>query len=392
MAVSIVKHSAAARVQATPVRTRREKREFLEFPWQLYRDDRYWVPPLRKNQRELVGYARHAFYDNAEAQTFLARRDGRVVGRIAAIDDKAHNRSFSSDPVGFFGFFESIDDQDVANALFDAAREWFAERNLETIRGPVNPSMNYECGLLVDGFDSSPTFMMTYNPPYYGRLIESYGFATAQNLLGYIGYMSQMPEVSQRLNSIADQCMERYGVTVRPMDQRNFQRDVELFLRLYNGSMVFNWGFVPISQTEMKQLASSLKHLLYPELAMVAEVEGRPAGVVLCLPDYNPRIKEIDGRLFPFGWMRLLSPRRDIKRVRVLAINVLPEFQRLGVGLVLMKALTPAAIALGIEEGEFSWVLETNDLARLGLEKAGAKIYKTWRIYEYRPGQAVSST
>lgn len=374
-------------VQVIPVRTRREKREFLGYPWKLYRGDPYWIPPLRMNQRELVGYSRHPFYEEAEAQTFLARRGKDTVGRIAAIDNRAFNREFPTDPVGFFGFFDSIDDQEVAGGLFDAAREWLAERNLETIRGPANPSMNYECGLLIEGFDSSPTFMMTYNPPYYGRLIENYGFAKAQDLLGYIGHMSQMPEIDSRIGHLAQQVMDRFSVTVRPMDRKHFERDVELFLRMYNGSMVLTWGYVPISQSEMKHMAKSLKKLIYPELVMISEVEGTPAGIVLCLPDYNPRIREIDGRLFPFGFLRLLSSRRDIKRIRVIAINVLPEFQRVGVGLVLMQALVPAAIEMQIDEAEFSWVSESNDMARLGLEKGGATLYKKWRMYDYRPGK-----
>jgi GNAT superfamily N-acetyltransferase len=171
------------------------------------------------------------------------------------------------------------------------------------------------------------------------------------------------------------------------MDRRRFEQDVELFLKLYNSSMVLTWGFVPISSSEMRHMASSLKMLLHPELAIIAEVDGKPAGVVLCLPDYNPRIKEIDGKLFPFGFLRLLSPRKDIRRVRVIAISVLPEYQRVGVGLVLMNALVPAARELNIEEAEFSYVAESNDLARLGLEKGGARLYKTWRMYDLRPEQ-----
>lgn len=375
-----------SQVEVIPVRSRREQREFLNFPWKLYRDDPHWIPPLRRTQRELTGFAPHPFYDEAEVQTFIARRNGQTLGRIAAILNHAYNKEFSSDPLGFFGFFESIDAQAVADGLFDAARAWLAERGIDNVRGPANPSMNYECGLLIDGYDSPPTFMMTYNPPYYSRLIEGYGFRKSHDLLGFIGYMTQMPEVEERVSGIAQMCMERYGVSVRTMDRRRFEQDVELFLKLYNSSMVLTWGFVPISDSEMKHMAASLKMLLHPELAIIAEVDGKPAGVVLCLPDYNPRIKEIDGRLFPFGFLRLLSPRRDIKRVRVIAISVLPEYQRVGVGLVLLNALVPAARELSIEEAEFSYVAESNDLARMGLEKGGAHLYKTWRMYDFRNG------
>lgn len=379
-------------VEVIPVQSRREQREFLSYPWKLYRDDPNWIPPLRRNQRELAGFVPHPFYETAEIQTFVARRNGQTVGRIGAILNHAYNQEFSSDPLGFFGFFESVNDQQVADGLFNAARAWLAERNIDVVRGPANPSMNYECGLLIDGFDSPPTFMMTYNPPYYADLIERYGFRKSHDLLGFFGHMRQMPEIEERVSGIAQMCMERYGVSVRPMDRKRFDQDVELFLKLYNSSMVLTWGFVPISPSEMKHMAASLKMLIHPELAMIAEVDGQSAGVVLCLPDYNPRIKEIDGRLFPFGFLRLLSPRKDIRRVRVIAISVLPEYQRVGVGLVLMHALVPAARELNIEEAEFSYVAESNDLARLGLEKGGAHLYKTWRMYDLRPERAGDST
>ncbi|MBX7074618.1 MAG: GNAT family N-acetyltransferase [Pirellulales bacterium] len=388
MSVTIARTRQAAiasQVEIVPVRTWRQKREFLNFPWKLYADDPHWIPPLRLNQKELAGYAYHPFYDQAEAQTFLARRDGKTVGRISAIVNHAYAKAFPNEPLGFFGFFESIDDQQVATALLDTAREWLAARGLDVVRGPVNPSMNYECGLLVDGFDSSPTFMMTYNPPYYARLLEEYGFHKAHDLLGYIGYMDELTNIENKLGQLAEQIQERFEVKVRPLNRRRFMEDVRMFLEMYNSSMVFTWGFVPISDAEVRHFAKSLRFLLHPQLTMIADVEGRHAGVVLCLPDYNPRIKEIDGRLLPFGFLRLLSRKKDIHRVRVVAINVLPEFQRVGLGLVLMRALAQPARDLKIAEGEFSWVLETNELARLGLEKGGARIYKTWRMYDYRP-------
>ncbi|MBL9125297.1 MAG: hypothetical protein JNG90_16790 [Planctomycetaceae bacterium] len=370
-----------SQVVVQPVRTRRERKEFLQLPWQLHQNDPNWIPPLRREQAELVGYKHHAFYDAAESQSFLARRNGRVVGRILGIVNHAYNEMYTEHR-GFFGFFESINDVEVAQALFEAVRDWLAERNLTRLRGPVNPSMNYECGMLVEGFDSPPTFMMTYNPEYYPQLLEACGFTKAQDLLAYFGHIDQMPEIDGKLGRIAEQVAERFEVTIRPMDRRNFVKDVELFLKLYNGSMVLTWDYVPISPSEMKFLAGSLKYLLIPELAMVANCEGKQAGVVLCIPDYNTRIKQIDGKLFPFGFVRLLRNKRAIPRVRVVAINVLPEFQRLGLGLVLLRGLLPAALANGIREAEFSWVFESNEMARMGLEKGGATVYKRYRIYD----------
>lgn len=371
----------AVPVIVEPVQSRRQRKEFLEYPWALYREDPNWIPPLRGELAGLLGYKPHPFYEAAVSQTFLAYRQGRVVGRIAGIINHAYNRLYSEQR-GFFGFYESIDDVNVAQALFAAVRQWLAGHNLSRLRGPVNPSMNYECGLLVDGFDGPPTFMMTYNPDYYPRLFEACGLTKAQDLYAYYGHIDQMPAIDSKFGQIAEQVCERYGVTLRPLDRRNFLKDVEHFLRTYNGSMILTWDYVPISDSEMHHLAKSLRYLLIPELAMRADVEGKPAGVVVCLPDYNPRIKQIDGRLFPFGFIRLLRNRRAIKRVRVLAINVLPEFQRLGVGLVLLRGLVPAALAYGLSEAEFSWVFESNEMARMGLEKGGAQVYKTYRIYD----------
>lgn len=370
-----------ADVLVRPVESWRDRRQFVRFPFDHYRNDPNWIPPLLGNQRELLGYKRHAFYDNAECQTFLAERNGQVCGRIAAIVNRAHNE-FYKDRRGFFGFFESTDDPAVTKALFDAAAQWLKSRGMHSLRGPANPSMNYECGLLIEGFDSAPTFMMTYNPPYYGRLLEGYGFAKGHDLLAYLGERGDLPKVAERLNPLADQAQARCQAVIRPTSRKTFRADVETFINLYNRTFTVNWGFVPLPPGEMRKLASSLEHLIVPEMAVIAEVDNQPVGAIIGLPDYNPRIKEIGGRLFPFGVFRLLSKKRDIKRLRVLSINVVPEYQRWGLGIVLMKALSPKGIELGFEEAEFSWISEDNDLARLGLEKGGAKIYKKYRMYD----------
>lgn len=372
-------------VVVEPVVSRRDKRQFVDLPWALYRQDPNWVPPLRMNQEELLGFRRHPFYQAADTQSFLARRGHEVVGRVTAILNHEHNRVYN-ERRGFFGFFESVDDQKVASALFESLRAWFSERDIHALRGPANPSMNYECGLLIHGFDSPPTFMMTYNADYYPRLIEGCGFAKSQDLLAFLGVLDQLPEVQQRLGRLADQAQERSGATIRPLNTRRFHEEAELFLRLYNGAMQGTWGFVPLREPEIQALAAGLKHLIVPELGAVAEVDGKPVGSVLGLPDYNPVIKRIDGRLFPFGFLQLLWGKRNLKRVRVISINVTPEFQRWGLGMCLMRSMVPKGLAMGMESAEFSWVLESNDLARLGLEKGGAKLYKTYRMYDWEQG------
>jgi len=363
------------------VGSRRDRKDFLALPWTLYRDDPHWVPPLRTNQKELVGFRPHPFYEKNEAQTFVAYRRGEACGRVAAILNRGHNE-YHSEERGFFGFFESVDDQEVADGLFDAVRQWFAERGIHCLRGPTNPSLNYELGLLIDGFDSHATFMMTYNPPYYARLIEGYGFRKSQDLYAYWGHVDMLPEIQARLQPVAVQIIERFQVKLRPLDKSRFLEDVEAFLNVYNRSLAATWGFVPMSDAEVKHMARGLRYLLVPELALAAEVDGQIVGAVLGLPDYNPRIRDIKGRLFPFGFIHLLRRKERIKRVRLISTNVIPEYQRMGVGLVLMHGLVPMAMKWGLQEAEFSWVLESNALSRGSLEKGGAKVFKTYRLYD----------
>jgi len=370
-----------ARVLVAPVRSRKQRKQFLMLPWALYRGDPNWIPPLLAHQRELLNFKHHPFYDDAVIETFVAYQGDEPVGRIAAIANHAHNRRFG-ERRGFFGFFESVDDQAVADALFAAARQWFAAQNLDTIRGPANPSLNYEVGLLVDGFDSPPFFMMSYNKPYYGRLIENCGLQKSQDLYAFWGHVDMLFTLDKKIGFIAQQAAERFNVQIRNLDANRFSEDVESFLDIYNRSLVATWGFVPLSEGELKHIAMGLKRLIIPELAVFAEIDGKTVGVAFCLPDYNSRIKEIDGRLFPFGFIKLLRNKRSIKRFRVLSTNVIPEFQRWGLGMVLMRGLVPKVLEYGIQEAEFSWVLESNTLSRATCERAGAKLYKTYRMYD----------
>jgi hypothetical protein len=340
------------------------------------------VPPLRLNQEELTGFRRHPFYEENAIRTFLAYRGGEVCGRVAAILNRAHNARYG-ERRGFFGFFESIDDQQVADGLLGAAADWFAERGIHQLRGPVNPSLNYELGLLVEGFDSPPTFMMTYNPPYYARLIEGFGLRKVQDLYAYWGHAGMLPQITAKLNPVAEGIIERYGVELRAIDTRRFRQDVEAFLSVYNRSLAGTWGFVPMTPAEVRHAARGLKHLLVPELTCAAEIDGRMVGAAFALLDYNPRIKRIDGRLFPFGFVRLLSNRRAIRRLRFISANVIPEYQRLGVGLALIYGIGQKALEWQPEEAEFSWVLESNRLSRRSLEKAGTRRVKTYRLYDW---------
>lgn len=376
--------AAMSSVVVQPVVSRKQKSQFLEFPWKLYENDPHWIPPLRGDQKELVGYRRHPFYERNQVQTFLAYRGNDVCGRIAAIFNRDHIEH-RKERRGFFGFFESVDDEQVAGGLFDAAREWLAERGLDCLRGPTNPGLNYVLGTLIDGFDSPPTFMMPHNRPYYAGLMEACGFRKTQDLFAYWANVDMLPASSAKRGPIAEQIVERYDIKLRSLDKSRFLDDVTAFLEIYNRSMVNHWGFVPMSDGEVRHTAAGLRHLIIPELTALAEIDGRLVGAVFGLPDFNPRIKEIDGRLFPFGFIRLLRAKKNIKKLRLLSTNVLPEYQLLGVGLVLLRALVPKGLELGFNEVEYSWVAESNLLSRGALEKGGAKRIKTYRVWDWDP-------
>ena len=367
-----------------PVQTRAEQRRFVRLPWAIYRDDPCWMPPVIASQEELLNFRPHPFYERSRCRSFLATRGGRDVGRITAIVNAGHIERYREQR-GFFGFFECEDDVEAAGGLFSAARGWLRDQGMTSVRGPVNPSLNYECGLLIEGFDTPPFFMMTHNRPYYARLVEASGFGKIEDLYAFWGRTSMLSSLDSKLGNMVEGVRERFGVTVRPLDRSRFDDEVRMFLDIYNSSLGGTWGFVPLSAAEIKHMAASLRHLIVPELALVAEVNGTPIGSVFCLLDYNPRIKAINGRLFPFGFLRLLWNKRGIKRMRVISTNVVPEYQAWGVGLVLTAALVKPVLDWGMEEAEFSWVLESNYLSKRTLERGGAIVTKKYRIYQDDP-------
>jgi len=374
-------------VAIEPVETRVQQKRFLHLPWPIYAADPCWMPPLLHAQEELLGFRPHPFYERSRSRSFLARRGSRDVGRITGIVNAGHIERYGENR-GFFGFFECEDDPAAARSLFAAAADWLHGQGMTAIRGPVNPSLNYECGLLIEGFDTPPFFMMTHARPYYSGLIEDNGFSKIEDLYAFLGKTSMLASLDTKLGVMVEGVKERFGVTVRPLDRRRFDEEVRLFLEIYNSSLGGTWGFVPLSDGEVRHMAKSLKHLIVPELALVAEVDGKPVGTAFCLLDYNPRIKAINGRLFPLGFIRLLWNKRDIKRMRAISTNVVPEYQAWGVGLVLMAALVQPVLDWGMVETEFSWVLESNHLSKRTLERGGALVTKKYRIYQDDPPRA----
>jgi GNAT superfamily N-acetyltransferase len=355
-------------------------RQFVDFPYRLYRGHPYWVPPLRIAQKELLNTRKHPFYAHAEMQCFLARRNGETAGRVAAILDRNFN-TFQEEDAGFFGFFESIDDIEVARALMESCRKWLVDRGAKIIRGPMNPSTNYECGMLVEGFDSQPNVMMPYNSPSYPKLMEAVGLRKAKDLLAYHTTTETVDE--KKVWRVAERAAESNGVHIRPIRMKTFAQEVEMIWNLYNSAWSRNWGFVPMTHEEFLHEAAEMKQILKPDLVLVGEVNGRAVGFALALPDINQALRHAGGRLFPFGLFKILYHQRLIKDIRVLALGVVEEYRTAGVAAGFYAALIRNGRRLGYDRSEMSWILEDNVLMNRSLEALGAMKYKTYRIYEW---------
>lgn len=375
--------AVSARIQ--PVRGARDKREFIELPYRLYQNDPHWIPPLRIAQKDILNTQRHPFYRTSDVQMFIAERDGRVVGRIMAILNRAHNE-FHGERAGFFGFFEVDNDAEAAAGLVEAARDWLRGHGAQVMRGPVNPSTNYECGLLVDGFDRDPMIMMTYNPPYYATFLEACGLKKAMDLYAYDIAASYFNH-SDKLQRVAERLRKKDRITVRTIDKKNFASEVATVRRIYNDAWSRNWGFVPMSEAEFDHLAKDLKQLVDPRVAMIAEQEtddGRsiPVGFFLAVPDINIALKKINGRLLPFGLLKLLWHSRKISMIRIITMGAIRELQSMGMGSIFLDEIYRRAPAAGFPSGEMGWVLENNVLMNRSAELIGARLTKTYRIYE----------
>jgi GNAT superfamily N-acetyltransferase len=366
--------------EIVPIRDKHGLRQFIDLPYSFYRGDRYFVPQLRIAQKELFDQVKHPFYAHAEMQCFLALRDGRPVGRIAAIRDRNYIE-FHAEQAGFFGFFECVNEPPVAAGLLGAARAWLVERGAQVIRGPVNPSTNYECGLLVDGFDSCPMVMMPYNPPYYDALIQGAGLRKAKDLYAYYS-PTDSPTLS-RIERIAARSAEANGIRIRPIRMKAFAEDVESVWNVYNAAWSRNWGFVPVSRDEFIFMAHDMKAILEPELVLLGEVRGKVVGFALGLPDINQALKHTNGRLLPLGLLKILYYKRSIQSVRVLVLGVIEEYRTAGVAAGFYAELFRQAIRLGYRGGEMSWILEDNMMMTRSAEALGGKRYKTYRIYEW---------
>lgn len=361
-----------------PVHTAADRRAFLMLPWRLYRDDPNWVAPLLGDVKAMLDPKVYPFFDHGEAEFFLARDGDAVRGRIAAIVNRLHN-DVHHERTGFFGFFETEDDPAVAGALFDAAAAWLRARGMERLRGPASYSTNDECGLLVEGFDRPPVLMMSYNPIYYPRLVEACGFAKAKDLLAYWLEAEHIPE---RLARIAERVQKREHLLLRRLDMARFDAEVAAIQEIYNDAWSPNWGFVPMTDREFGFMARQLRPVIDVDFALLAEIDGKPVGFSLALPDLNVALKPVRGRLFPFGIFKLLWYKRKIGHLRVITLGVRKAYQKRGIDAVFYVETMKRGQARGCPRGELSWILEDNTMMRRGAEEMGAKVYKTYRMYD----------
>jgi len=368
------------RLEIFPVANPRDLRQFIRLPWKIYRNDPYWVPPLLLEMKTLLNREKHPFFQHSSAEFFLARRDGELVGRIAAIQNNNHN-NYHGERTAFFGFFESVNEKEVAAALLGQAASWARSRGLVQLRGPMNYSTNETLGLLVEGFDSSPCLMMTHNPPYYQELIESAGFEKAMDL--YAWWLLTERGLNPKIVRVGEKVLKDQGIQVRTINMKKFREEVKIIKEIYNDAWSTNWGFVPMTDAEFEHMAKDLKTIVDPRVLLIAEKDGEPLAFSLALPDFNQALKKVNGRLFPFGLAKLIYYGRQVRQVRVLALGIVKKVQNWnGLGAALYYESFRRGVAAGYRSCEFSWTIESNDLINRSMQLFGAEIYKRYRIYQ----------
>jgi len=353
---------------------------FIRFPWKVYEGNPHWVPPLLSEVKFVLS-RKNPFFQHAEAAYFLAWKNGEVVGRIAAIIDRNHI-AVHREQAGFFGFFECLPDPEIADALLGAASNWLKARDIGIMRGPMNPSVNDECGFLLEGFDSPPMIMMPYTPAYYLDYMERYGLTKAKDLYAYIAVIAEV-SAGNRLERLAAAVRGKIpNLVVRPANMKEFRKELNAVKDIYNSAWSHNWGFVPMTDEEIESMAKRLKPLIVPELLIMAEVDGKPAGFYMAVPDYNQVLCRINGRLGPIGIMKFLWYSRNISDIRVLTMGMKEEYRKKGIEGLLYLESFKAATRKGYKRAEMSWILEDNTLMKRGCEFMGGKVYKKYRIYE----------
>lgn len=365
------------RIEIVEIISQKDLDDFIKLPYKLYSGNPYYVAPLMKELKKQLSH-KNPFFMHASVKYFLAKKDGTPVGRISSIINQRHI-SIHSERAGFFGFFESINDREVASALLDKVSETLRRAGMLIMRGPMNFSTNEECGMLLEGFESPPMLMMPYNPPYYHTLMEQYGMNKAKDLFAYI--LDTPEELPAKILRVAD-IASKYGITVRHIDKKRFERDMKIFKEVYNSAWAKNWGFIPLTDEELVSLGNNLKPVLVPDMTIIAEKGGEPVGFLGLLPDFNFVLKHMNGKLNPLTIMKAVYYSRKIKDLRMLLLGTKAEYRNKGVDALLFREAFKGVKRGGYKRVDFSWILEENIPVQRLVEMIGARLYKKYRIYE----------
>ncbi len=369
-------------VEVVEVESPTQLDQFIKYPNKLYKGVPYYVTPLLMERKAFFDFEKNPFYKTSKVKLFLALRDGEIVGRIASCINYTHN-DFHHEKAGFFGFFDTIDDYDVAKALLKVAMINLAKAEADVMRGPMNFSTNHDIGFLIDGFDLPPTVMMPYNFPYQPRLAEKFGLKKVMDLNGYV--ITKDDPISERIQRVVGKLKERSKITIRTLNMRDFDNEVKLINDVYNQAWAHNWGFVPMNYEEFAHMAADLKQIADPEMVLIAEHDGKPVAFSIALPDINQALIHLKGRLLPFGLLKLLwhtKIRNKVNGVRMITMGVIPEYQKRGIDMIFFQETHDRGLARGYSWAELSWILETNELMCRAAEQMGAKLYKKYRIME----------
>jgi len=372
-----------ASLSIRPVRTRRQLKRFVKVPFRLHRDHPQWVPPLIADRMQFLDRRRNPYFEHAEAEYFLAERDGEPVGRVTAQLDRRWDE-FQGGRDGMFGFFETIDDPEVAGGLMEAAEGWLRERGRERLIGPMDFTTNDEIGLLIEGYELRPMILQNWHPPFYRGLLEGLGYGKAMDLLMWFLALGELKEGDQfdaSIHAAAQRALREEGVEIRNIDRRNLTEEMRRFTEVYNEAWSDNWGFIPPTDAEVDFHAKLLKQVIDEDWAFVAERDGETVGVALTLPDVNQVLAKMGGRLLPLGWLRFLLGKRKIDRVRVFALGVKHDYRHSGVAAGLYLKHLEAASPDGVPAGETGWILETNGPMNRAMEGMGGEVVKRYRVY-----------
>jgi len=362
-----------------------EIREFLNFPYSLYKNHPQWIAPLLMEQKKLIDTRKNPFYDNADIALFVATRNGKTVGRIAAIHNRTYNEHHSTN-IGFFGFFDCVDDQKICDLLMKTVGDWFSDKGIVEVLGPTNPGMMDVIGVLVEGYEHEPGLLMPYNFPYYDQLLSNAGMTKAMDMFAY--RVTQQTVTLDRMQRAADIVRSRIpSLTIRDVNLKDFANEVTIIRSIFNAAWAKNWGFVPLSERQFNYLAKDLKTIVDTNFAHIAEIDGKPVAFSIALPDMNQALKHINGKLLPFGILKVLYYARKIRQIRTALMGVIPEYQGKGIDALLHKQTIENGLVKGFDSAELSWVLESNvEMIRVA-ERIGASVEKRYRMYTKTYGE-----